>query len=142
MLVEDPSPAGQTHWTAVKLHGWINEHLQTQLGFSTMVRYFSWQDCKLKMLCPWPFKCVSRPTWAKTSGTIVFGVVCPADGRQTTMLFNHGDSRPSRCFPPMLRRFRNGGQCENRYRMLIDLPADKNDWRSGPQHLYVANCHL
>ena len=22
-IIEDPSLAGQTHWTAVKLHGWI-----------------------------------------------------------------------------------------------------------------------
>ena len=42
----------------------------------------------------------------------------------------------------MLRLLRNDGQCENRYRMLIDLLADKNDWRTGPQRLYVANCHL
>lgn len=26
-LIEEPSLAGQTHWTAVKLHGWIKEHL-------------------------------------------------------------------------------------------------------------------
>lgn len=43
-LIEDPSQAGQTHWTAVKFHGWFKEPLQTQLGCSTMVRYLHEQD--------------------------------------------------------------------------------------------------
>jgi transposase len=53
-LIEDPSLAGQTHWTAVKLHGWIKEHLQTQLGYSTTVRYLHEAGYKLKVPRPWP----------------------------------------------------------------------------------------
>jgi transposase len=53
-LIEEPSLAGQTHWTAVKLHGWIKEHLQAQLGYSTIVRYLHEQDYKLKVPRPWP----------------------------------------------------------------------------------------
>ncbi len=53
-LIEAPSLAGQTHWTAVKLHGWIKEHLQTQLGHSTTVRYLHEHDYKLKVPRPWP----------------------------------------------------------------------------------------
>lgn len=53
-LIEDPSLAGQTHWTAVKLHGWIKQHLQIQLGYSTTVRYLHEQDYKLKVPRPWP----------------------------------------------------------------------------------------
>jgi transposase len=53
-LLEDPALAGQSHWTAVKLHGWIKEHLQTELGYSTTVRYLHEQDYKLKVPRPWP----------------------------------------------------------------------------------------
>ena len=53
-LIEDPSLAGQSHWTAVKLHGWIKENLQTQLGYSTTVRYLHEHDYRLKVPRPWP----------------------------------------------------------------------------------------
>lgn len=55
-LIEAPSLAGQSHWTAVKLHGWIQEHLQTQLGYSTTVRYLHEQRYRLKMPRPWPLE--------------------------------------------------------------------------------------
>src|SRR6218665_1700386 len=38
-VVEDPSIAGQSHWTAVQLHGWIKEQLQVDLSYGTTVRY-------------------------------------------------------------------------------------------------------
>lgn len=144
-LIEDPSLAGQSHWTAVKLHGWIKEHLQTQLGYSTTVRYLHEQDYKLKVPRPWPLKqdeelreafCVKlrawqedpqtdvwfcdesgfegdprpRRTWTKIGKVRlspylgehirhnVFGAVCPADGRLTTMLFNLCDSESFQVF--------------------------------------------
>ena len=53
-LIEDPSLAGQSHWTAVKLHGWIKENLQIQLGYSTTVRYLHEHDYRLKVPRPWP----------------------------------------------------------------------------------------
>lgn len=53
-VIEDPSLAGPTHWTAVKLHGWIKEHLQAQLGDSTTVRDLQEQEYKLKVPRPWP----------------------------------------------------------------------------------------
>ncbi|MBK8090973.1 MAG: IS630 family transposase [Verrucomicrobiaceae bacterium] len=53
-LIEDPSLAGQSHWTAVKLHGWIKQNLQTQLGYSTTVRYLHEHDYRLKVPRPWP----------------------------------------------------------------------------------------
>lgn len=52
-VVEDPSLAGQSHWTAVKLHGWIKEQLQVDLSYGTTVRYLHEQDFKLKMPRPW-----------------------------------------------------------------------------------------
>ncbi|MBK8092068.1 MAG: helix-turn-helix domain-containing protein [Verrucomicrobiaceae bacterium] len=51
-LIEDPSLAGQSHWTAVKLHGWIKQNLQTQLGYSTTVRYLHEHDYRLQSSAP------------------------------------------------------------------------------------------
>ena len=53
-LVDEPSKANQSHWTAVKLHGWIKEKLQIELGYSTTARYLHEQDYKLKVPRPWP----------------------------------------------------------------------------------------
>jgi len=53
-LVDEPSKANQSHWTAVKLHGWIKDQLQIELGYSTTVRYLHEQDYKLKVPRPWP----------------------------------------------------------------------------------------
>ena len=53
-ILEDPTLAGQSHWTIVKLHGWIKEQLQMQLGYSTVLRYVHEQDYKLKVPRPWP----------------------------------------------------------------------------------------
>jgi transposase len=53
-ILEDPALAGQSHWTIVKLHGWLKEQLQTQLGYTTVLRYVHEQDYKLKVPRPWP----------------------------------------------------------------------------------------
>ena len=53
-VMEDPSLAGQTHWSAVKLHGWLKDTLQTDLGYSTTVRYLHELRYKLKVPRPWP----------------------------------------------------------------------------------------
>ncbi len=38
-LLEDPAQAGQRHWTGVKLHGWLLQQLQIDLGYRTVLRY-------------------------------------------------------------------------------------------------------
>lgn len=40
----------------MKLHGWIKENLQTQLGYSTTVRYLHEHDYRLKVPRPWPLE--------------------------------------------------------------------------------------
>lgn len=73
-LVDDPSKASQSHWTAVKLHGWIKDTLQIELGYSTTVRYLHELDYKLKVPRPWPLNqdeearqafCEKLQTWQK-----------------------------------------------------------------------------
>ena len=95
-VIEDPSLAGQTHWTAVKLHGWIKEQLQAQLGYSTTVRYLHEQDYKLKVPRPWPLNqdeelreafCEKLRTWQQDEHTDVW--FCDESGFE-------GDPRPRR----------------------------------------------
>ena len=38
-LVDDPALAGEAHWTAVKLCGWLREKEELELSYPTLVRY-------------------------------------------------------------------------------------------------------
>lgn len=53
-VVDDPSLAGETHWTARKLCGWLNESLNTQISYRTVVRYLHEHDYKRKIPRPMP----------------------------------------------------------------------------------------
>jgi hypothetical protein len=37
-VLENPSQAGELHWTGVKVHGWLKEQLGLEVGYSTTVR--------------------------------------------------------------------------------------------------------
>jgi transposase len=53
-VLENPSAAGQVHWTGVKLHGFLQEQLQMQLGYSTTVRWLHELNYHLRVPQPWP----------------------------------------------------------------------------------------
>jgi putative transposase len=53
-VLENPAQAGQVHWTGVKLHGYLKEQLQIQLGYSTTVRWLHELDFHLRVPRPWP----------------------------------------------------------------------------------------
>jgi len=53
-LVDNPQEAGQTHWTAVKLHGFIKKQESIELGYSTLTRWLHNQRYALKVPRPWP----------------------------------------------------------------------------------------
>jgi transposase len=53
-LLQHPSQAEITHWTAKKFHGWLRAELQLEVGYSTVVRFLHEQDFKLKVPQPWP----------------------------------------------------------------------------------------
>jgi transposase len=55
-VLEDPSQAGQVHWTGVKLHGYLKEQLQVQLGYSTTLRWLHELNFHLRVPQPWPEK--------------------------------------------------------------------------------------
>lgn len=53
-VLEDPSLAAQRHWTGVKIHGWLCEQLQVDLGYRTVIRYLHELDYNLRVPRPWP----------------------------------------------------------------------------------------
>ena len=53
-VIENPQMAKETHWTARKFHGYLQENLDEELGYRTVVRWLHEQDFRLKVPQPWP----------------------------------------------------------------------------------------
>lgn len=53
-VLENPTQAGQVHWTGVKLHGYLKEQLAMELGYSTTVRWLHELNFHLRVPQPWP----------------------------------------------------------------------------------------
>ena len=53
-ILENPSQAGEVHWTGVKVHGWLREQLELEVGYSTTVRYLHDLGYNLRVPRPWP----------------------------------------------------------------------------------------
>ena len=53
-VLENPAQAGQVHWTGVKLHGYLKEQLQMELGYSTTLRWLHEMNFHLRVPRPWP----------------------------------------------------------------------------------------
>lgn len=54
LLIENPSEAGQTYWSARKFHGYLRETLRHEIGYSTVLRWLRENDYRLKVPRPWP----------------------------------------------------------------------------------------
>ena len=53
-LLENPEEANQTHWTGKKFHGIVCQRLETQIGYSTLMRWAHEKGFRLKVPQPWP----------------------------------------------------------------------------------------
>lgn len=53
-VLEDPTQAGQIHWTGVKVHGYLKEKLSLELGYRTAVRWLHELNFHLRVPQPWP----------------------------------------------------------------------------------------
>jgi transposase len=53
-VVDDPSLAGQLHWTAVKLTGWLRECKGMELSYRTLVRYLHEHNYARRIPRPMP----------------------------------------------------------------------------------------
>lgn len=89
-VLADPTQAGQVHWTGGKLHGYLQEQLQLQLGYSTTVRWLHDLDFHLRVPRPWPerqneaerqaFLEELRPRAADPQVELWFGDECGVEG--------------------------------------------------------------
>jgi transposase len=53
-VLQEPAQAGLVHWTGVKLHGYLKEQLQVDLGYRTTIRWLHELDYHLRVPRPWP----------------------------------------------------------------------------------------
>ena len=53
-VLENPTTAGQVHWTGVKLHGYLQKQLSLELGYSTAVRWLHELNFHRRVPRPWP----------------------------------------------------------------------------------------
>ena len=53
-VIEDPTIANETHWTARKFYGWISKTTELEVSYRTVVRLFHEQGFALKVPRPWP----------------------------------------------------------------------------------------
>ena len=55
-VLEDPSKAGEVHWTGVKIHGFLKKQLSLELGYRTAIRWMHEMDFDLRVPRAWPHK--------------------------------------------------------------------------------------
>lgn len=53
-VLENPAQAGVVHWTGVKVHGYLKEHLCVDLGYRTAVGWLHDLNFNLRFPRPWP----------------------------------------------------------------------------------------
>lgn len=53
-IVDDPTLAGERHWTVVKLCGWLRDNRELDLSYPTLVRYLHEQDYARRIPRPVP----------------------------------------------------------------------------------------
>lgn len=63
-LVDDPALAGQLHWTAVKLSGWLRQEKPFDISYRTLVRYLHEHRYARRIPRPVP-EPPDRETWEK-----------------------------------------------------------------------------
>ena len=97
-LVDDPSLAGHTHWTARKLCGWLNENLDAGLSYRTVVRYLHEHDYKRKIPRPMP-EPPDRDAWEDRREAFVGELLALLEDEECDVFFGdeagfEGDPRP------------------------------------------------
>jgi len=53
-LVQQPQRVGVTHWTGRKFHGYLQEQMNREVGYSTVIRWLHDNNFRLKVPQPWP----------------------------------------------------------------------------------------
>lgn len=97
-LVDDPGQAGQLHWTAVKLSGWLREHRDYEISYRTLVRYLHEQDYARRIPRPVP-EPPDREAWARQREECAARLAALLDDPCAVVFFGdeagfEGDPRP------------------------------------------------
>lgn len=53
-LLNNPRKVGHNHWTGRKFHGYLRDHLATDVSYRTVIRFFHEEGFRLKVPQPWP----------------------------------------------------------------------------------------
>jgi transposase len=97
-VVDDPALAGQLHWTAVKLCGWLKTEKQLDLSYRTLVRYLHEHDYARRIPRPVP-EPPDRDAWLKQRETFAPQLEALLADSSTRVFFGdeagfEGDPRP------------------------------------------------
>lgn len=97
-LVDDPSQAGETHWTVVKLCGWLREEKQIDLSYRTLVRYLHEHEYVRKIPRPVP-EPPNREAWEDLREAFAFELLDLLENPACKVFFGdeagfEGDPRP------------------------------------------------
>ncbi|WP_411847098.1 IS630 family transposase [Roseibacillus persicicus] len=96
--VNEPSKAGQTHWTATKLCGWLRREKKLDLSYSTLVRYLHEKGFVRRL--PRPVPEPSDPQrWEEQREAFAEELITLMEDPQTVVFFGdevgfEGDPRP------------------------------------------------
>lgn len=96
--VKDPSKAGQTHWTATKLCGWLCKEKNLDLSYSTLVRYLHEKGFVRRLPRPVP-EPLDRELWEQQRESFAEELIDLMDDPKTVVFFGdeagfEGDPRP------------------------------------------------
>jgi transposase len=102
--VLDPAKAGQTHWTATKLCGWLREEQGLDLSYSTLVRYLHEKNFVRKLPRPVP-EPPDPDQWEQARESFAEELVELMESSKTTVFFGdevgfEGDPRPRQRWVP------------------------------------------
>jgi transposase len=97
-LIDDPALAGQTHWTVVKLCGWLREEKEINLSYRTLVRYLHEHQYVRKIPRPVP-EPPDRDAWEDKREAFAFELLGLLEYSASEVFFGdeagfEGDPRP------------------------------------------------
>ncbi len=97
-VLDDPSLADQTHWTVVKLCGWLREQKQIDISYRTLVRYLHEHKYVRKIPRPMP-EPPDREAWEDQREAFAFELLELLDDSTCEVFFGdesgfEGDPRP------------------------------------------------
>jgi transposase len=99
-VVDDPSVADQTHWTATKLCGWLQEEKGLDLSYRTLVRYLHENDYNQRIPRPMP-EPPDQESWEQQREDFVSQLLDLLEDSSSVVFFGdeagfEGDPRPRR----------------------------------------------